>query len=80
MAVNPDSIPRYAEPTWSELREVEPEEGRCRNCQHRTNIVIEGKTYQLCAQERDDGEFGEVYECDPEVTDCDDWGWNGYDL
>ena len=76
-----DAIPRYALPTWDELREPEPKEGECRNCDHRTQIILGGKTYQLCAQERDDGNIdGEVYECDPEVSDCPDWDWDGYEL
>ena len=35
MSVNPDSIPRYAEPTWDELREPEPTDEECyRDCTH----------------------------------------------
>lgn len=80
-SVNPDSIPRYAEPTWGELREWEPQDGRCYNCDHRVRVDLDGKSYDLCVCERDDhkGEqFGDVHECDPEVDDCTDWEWDGH--
>lgn len=79
----PESIPRYAEPTWDELREDEPMEGACFNCLHRVKVTIGGSSYDLCVQERDDrkgGQTGEVYECDPDETECTDWDWDGYEL
>lgn len=76
-----ESIPRYEQPTWDDLRDEEPTEGMCYNCIHSVSIILDGKTYALCAQERDDkSRFGDVYECDPEVTDCADWDWSGFDL
>lgn len=56
----------------------EPTPGSCANCAHRTQITLGGRIWAVCAQERDDGEpGGEVYECDPEVTDCAWWVWDG---
>lgn len=72
-----DAIPRYAEPAQDE---EEPREGMCYNCDHRTCVTLGGKEYMLCVQERDDSKGGEVYECDPEETECADWDWDGYDL
>ena len=76
-----DSIPRYAEQGHETHGQEEPSGGRCRNCWHRTAIAIEGRKHHLCAQERDDGATnGELHVCDPEVTDCSDWVWDGYEL
>lgn len=80
MAVRPDSIPRYAEPTWDELEGNEPKEHKCANCTHKVRILLDGKGYFLCVQERDDHAEGEVYECDPEMRDCDDWRWDADQL
>ena len=70
------TAPRYSEPGV----EVEPREGQCYNCDHMVTITLDGKTYRLCAQERDDNHSGEVYECDSDLTECYDWDWNGYEL
>lgn len=61
--------------------EPQPETGRCRNCGHRCRVTLGGRFYDLCAQERDDGEDGgEIYECDPEETECWSWHWDGLEL
>lgn len=79
--VDPDSIPRYEIPEQVHMDyDEEPERGACRNCDHRVCIILGDKKYMLCVQERDDSKGGEVYECDPEETDCADWDWDGYDL
>lgn len=79
--VSPDSIPRYAEPTWDELEMREqPRERKCSNCDHNVRILLDGKEYHLCVQERDDRADGEVYECDPEMLDCEDWRWDADQL
>lgn len=73
-----DAIPRYVEQGYGG---EEPHGGQCRNCWHRTAITIEGREYHLCAQERDDGEANEeLHVCDPEIADCSDWVWDGYEL
>lgn len=80
MVSSTSNADRYENPTWEDLKEEEPKEGMCRNCIHNVPIMLDGKQYRLCVQERDDRkahQFGEVYECDPEVTECADWDWNG---
>lgn len=70
------AIPRYDEP---DLTEDEPMGGMCFNCEHRVTVELGGTKYHLCAQERDDrkgGQLGDVYECDPDETDCCCWVWN----
>ena len=70
-------IPRYAE---LDLTEDGPKEGMCYNCEHRVTVELDGTIYHLCVQERDDrkgGQFGDVYECDRDETDCCCWAWNG---
>lgn len=75
--IHESTAPRYAEP---DIAETGPREGQCYNCDHMVAITLDGKTYKLCAQERDDNRSGEVYECDPDLTECADWDWNGYEL
>lgn len=70
---NPDSIPRYAEPTWQELDDSEPKTGACWNCGHAVEVRIGGKTYLLCVRERDESASGDVFECDPAERDCMGW-------
>ena len=70
------SIPRYAAPDADDG----PKEGMCYNCGHRVTIELGGTTYHLCVQERDDrkgGQFGDVFECDRDETDCCCWVWDG---
>lgn len=70
-------IPRYAEP---DIIEEEPKEGMCFNCEHRVTVELGGTKYDLCVQERDDrrdGQLGDVYEADRDLTECCQWDWNG---
>lgn len=64
-----DAIPRYQQPTYEE----EHVDDRCDTCGHHVTITLGGKVYDLCVSERDTTQGGEVYECDPQVTDCVDW-------
>lgn len=55
-------------------------EGMCYNCDHRVTVELDGTTYHLCVQERDDrkgGQLGDVHECDRDATECCDWAWSG---
>jgi hypothetical protein len=82
MAVNPDRISRYEHPM--EISEISARKGMCYNCAHRCPITLASTLYDICAQERDDDDstfpHGEIYECDPEQSDCGDWSWDGYGL
>ncbi len=73
MTVNPDTIPRYADPTWVELDDAEPLTGACWNCGHGIDVTIDGKVRELCVCERDLHGCGDVYETFPETRDCKDW-------
>lgn len=64
-----DAIPRYQQPMYEEEHKVHD----CWNCDHHVAIELDDKLYDLCVAERDITQSGEVYECDPEVTDCWDW-------
>ena len=71
MSVNPDTIPRYREPT-----EERVPERRHGNCGHSCEIQLEGHGwFVLCCCERDKiGCLGEVYVIDdPDAEGCKDW-------
>ncbi len=56
--------------------EEEPKEGACWNCLHAADVIIGGKCYIICVQERDDrsgGQFGDVHECDFGLRECEHW-------
>ena len=48
-------------------------EKSCYYCIHSITATIDGVEYDLCVVERDRHGSGDVYECDPEETDCEDW-------
>lgn len=64
-----DAMPRYRQPMYGEEKVAE----KCDTCGHHVTITLDGKVYDLCVSERDTAHGGEVYECDPQVTDCVDW-------
>lgn len=71
-----ESIPRYAEPTWAELAQGEPETGACWNCGHMVEVTIGGKTYPLCVRSRDidgDGDVIVAIRSDSVMRDCTGW-------
>lgn len=53
--------------------EEEPKEGACWNCDHMTEITLGGRSYMLCALERDVSASGDLTECDIDLRDCKDW-------
>lgn len=77
--VDPDSIPRYEIPeqVYTDYDD-EPATGACWNCDHMTEITLGGKSYMLCALERDVSASGDLTECDIDLRDCKDW--DEYDL
>ena len=60
--VNPDSIPRYAEPTWEDLREDDDEVLTCSGCSHFVDRIEGGpEGLHICVLERDEiGSIGKV--------------------
>lgn len=72
--IDPNSIPRYTEPTWDELAyDEQPECGACWNCAHMAEVKIVDKTHCLCVHERDDSASGDVYEAYANMRECPDW-------
>ena len=75
---DPNSIPRYAEPTWQELAEseyVETPTGNCWNCGHCIDVCLHGVWHDVCLAERDQGRDNpQAYVVEhSEVTECVDW-------
>ena len=73
MAINPDTIPRYAPPTWAELADDAPARGACHNCKHATDVQLNGVWYVLCVCERDRHGEGDLMECGDDIYDCPEW-------
>lgn len=73
MTKDANAIPRYKQPTWDELRDDEQKTGTCWNCLHMAEVYIGGRYYEVCVCNRDDGSFGEVNSCGPEIRDCGEW-------
>lgn len=69
MSVNPDSIPRYEQPTWDELREPEPTAYECWcECTHQDACRRVYEMFRMAVEGReklaDMAEWLECNECE----------------